>query len=98
MGQLIKIRKDFKLRYHNFNKRFTQILLKTLRMNKKVFYYKTYKALTTKFYYLRLKPVTNYCVLTGNSRGVVSRYRVVRHEFKRLANLGLIFGVRKASF
>ncbi len=37
----------------------------------------------------------NRCILTGRGRGVLSRFKVSRHMFKKLANNGLVNGVRK---
>jgi small subunit ribosomal protein S14 len=40
----------------------------------------------------------NRCALTGKARGFIRRFGLSRHEFRRLANLGLLPGVTKASW
>lgn len=40
----------------------------------------------------------NRCSLTGRSRGFIRRFGLSRNEFRRLANLGLLPGVTKASW
>lgn len=38
------------------------------------------------------------CLLTGNCRSVFRKFKMVRHFCKSYASLGLIAGLRKASF
>ena len=40
----------------------------------------------------------NRCALTGRARGYNRRFGLSRNEFRRLANLGLLPGVTKASW
>lgn len=98
MGQLIKIRKDYKLRIKKDSLKMTQLVLRTLRNNKKLFNYKTYKFFLAQFDQINLTRPKNLCFITGNGRGVVQKYRMVRHQFKELANGGCISGFRKATF
>ena len=98
MSLAIKPRIDFLTRIKKYNKRYTTLLLKTLRINSKIYNYKNYQFFLKMFKTLRFRTQRNFCILTGNSRGVVRKYKMVRHEFKRLANDGLLSGITKASF
>lgn len=40
----------------------------------------------------------NRCQLTGRSRGVYSKFKLARHKLRELAMLGIIPGLRKASW
>ena len=42
--------------------------------------------------------VTNRCILTGRSRGIVKTFRISRIKFRELASQGQIPGVKKASW
>ncbi len=42
--------------------------------------------------------VRNRCVLTDRPRGVLTQYRMCRHRFKKLADAGLLAGVRRSSW
>jgi ribosomal protein S14 len=39
-----------------------------------------------------------FCIMTGNSRSVFRRFKMVRHWCKFFASNGYIVGLRKASF
>jgi small subunit ribosomal protein S14 len=39
--------------------------------------------------------IRNRCVITGRSRGILSKHKVSRHMFKSLVNTGQITGYRK---
>lgn len=42
--------------------------------------------------------VSSRCRLTGRSRSVIKDFGLCRNEFRRLANIGMIVGVRKSSW
>jgi ribosomal protein S14 len=41
--------------------------------------------------------IKNYCIITGRSRSVYTKFKVSRITFRDLANKGVIFGLKKAS-
>lgn len=40
----------------------------------------------------------HYCVFTANTRSVFRKFKLVRHQCKKLASKGLLIGLRKSSF
>jgi ribosomal protein S14 len=93
-----KISKDFLLRQKLFNQKYGRLIVKTLRFNKKIFRYKTYPIFLNLLLKFRNFGPKTYCFLSLRSRGVDRKFKIVRHVFKRFANQGLLYGVRKASF
>lgn len=93
-----KLRKDYFNRKKKFQKRLTVLLLKILRKNLTFMTYKNLSFFINNFYESRTIPVRDHCFLTGKNRGIISKYKLVRHEYKRLSNTGLLYGVCKRSF
>jgi ribosomal protein S14 len=94
-----KSKKDFKNRFRYFNKRLTNCLLKTLQLSSpKIFNYLTFRYFLIASYNLKQKYPKNYCILTGHGHSILSDFKLSRHEFKRIANHGLLSGICKASF
>lgn len=44
------------------------------------------------------KLVVNECLVTGQRRGKLKRFRVKRHEFRRYADSGKLCGIQRAIF
>lgn len=42
--------------------------------------------------------IKDYCILTGRSRSISSKYKVSRITFRFLANQGIFFGLKKATW
>jgi ribosomal protein S14 len=40
----------------------------------------------------------HYCVFTANTRSVSRKFKIVRHQCRKLASKGFLVGLRKASF
>jgi small subunit ribosomal protein S14 len=45
--------------------------------------------------YSAISYIRNRCVLTGRSRGILARYRISRHMFKKFVKFGKLSGVKK---
>lgn len=92
------VTKEFVLRKRIYNKAYTTTLLKTLQNNPAINHYQSCRNMLTAFRRTHGQPVKNYCIVTGNARGVVNKYRLVRHAFRTFAHTGWLVGIRKASF
>lgn len=93
-----KISKDFSLRQKLSNNLTSRLISKTLRFNRRIFSIRTYQIFLPFLVKFRNFGPKNYCVLSLKSRGVDRKFKIVRHVFKRFANQGLLYGIRKASF
>jgi len=93
-----KLSKDFNLRQKLNTSLPSNLISKTLRYNRKIFSIRTYQKFLTLLVKFRNFGPKNYCVLSSKSRGVDRKFKIARHVFKRFANQGLLYGVRKASF
>jgi ribosomal protein S14 len=45
--------------------------------------------------YSAISYIRNRCVFTGRSRGVLSRYQMSRHMFKKFVKFGKLSGIKK---
>jgi len=88
-------------RNHLINNEMNKLILKSLMLNKFFIYnqkiylgqlFAKYKKFTSISYYRR------YCVITGNSKSIFRKFKMVRHWCKFYASNGYIVGLRKASF
>lgn len=46
----------------------------------------------------RITRIRNRCLITGRSRGIVKKYKVSRITFRKLVHMGIIPGVRRATW
>lgn len=45
----------------------------------------------------KITRIRNRCLITGRSRGIIRKYKISRITFRKLAHMGLIPGIRRAS-
>lgn len=45
----------------------------------------------------RITRIRNRCLFTGRSRGIIKKFKVSRITFRKLAHMGLIPGLRRAT-
>lgn len=85
-----------KLRYYKFIRlKFEKVLL----TNNKILRKKAYdylNRLQSKIQTLPNTKITNYCILTGRSRGVYRDFKLSRHQIKQ--NFSYLTGLRNSSF
>lgn len=91
-----KISRKF-LYLNEMNKWILKSLLsnKKFKLNEKIYFgslFAKYTKISSISYYRK------YCIMTGNSRSVFRRFKMVRHWCKSYASDGYIVGLRKASF
>lgn len=94
-------KRDKKLRNFLYCNEMNKIILKSLlsnkffKINEKIYFgllFDKYTKVSSIAYYRR------FCIITGNSRSVFRRFKMVRHWCKFFASHGYIAGIRKASF
>ena len=94
-------KRDCRLRKFLYSNEMNKIILKSLlsnkffKQNEKIYFGLLFAKYTKKSsiaFYRR------FCIMTGNSRSVFRRFKMVRHWCKFFASDGYVVGLRKASF
>jgi small subunit ribosomal protein S14 len=90
--------KDFNLRKSYYKLETTRILLKALAFNS-ILPMSVRQSIFEILHNLSSKStrIRNRCLYTGRGRGILSEFRMSRIQFRRLADSGLIAGIRRAS-
>jgi len=94
-------KRDFSLRKNFLLKEMDLLILKGLlsnfkfSKNEKIYFglvFLNFSKYSSIAYYRRS------CIMTGNSRSVFRRFKMVRHWCKKYASDGILIGIRKSSF
>lgn len=94
-------KRDKNFRKYLYNNEINKLILKSLlsnklfKINEKIYFGLIFSKYTKKSsitFYRR------FCIITGNSRSVFRRFKMVRHWCKSFASNGALIGLRKSSF
>ena len=94
-------KKDTLLRKYLYSNEINKLILKSLLSNKlfeqnaKLYLGLIFSKYTKKS---SIAHYRRFCVITGNSRSVFRRFKMVRHWCKFFASNGYLVGLKKASF
>jgi ribosomal protein S14 len=94
-------KRDKQLRTFLYCNEMNKLILKSLLSNKlfkkneKIYFGLLFAKYTKKS---SIAHYRRFCIMTGNSRSVFRRFKMVRHWCKFFASNGYVVGLRKASF
>lgn len=96
LNRKIFLKNEKKIRYYKFIRlNYEKLLLSSdILTKKKAFNY--LNKLQTNYQELPNTKLTNYCILTGRSRGVYRDFKLSRHQIK--SNFKFLTGLRNSSF
>jgi ribosomal protein S14 len=93
-----KLTKDFLKRRKLYHQRVKKCLFKSLQTPRILINYQTIVWNLAKNYILRNNWIHNYCLLTGQGRGVLRKYKLSRGQFKFYVNSGSFYSLKKISW